>query len=269
MKSIDFYERRFYGTRIDLRKYGLLYKIAWYIAIDFLKLRLIDRCIESGMLLDLGCGGGNELLALKGRCIGVDISVKSLEFAKNIYDHVVRADVRKLPFKSKVFDYVVSVDVLGHIPYHEKNGCLLEIVRVLKDHGKTIHYVEADGQDPLTRIAKKDELLYRKYFIEQDGHIGLEKVSDIKKRFQKFFCNVRVTPMFGIVAPPSEYAKRFFNQYGRQYSTLRLLGYIGKAFTSNLYIRGLIGSLLSILHAILMKLCPLDWGGGALVEAYL
>lgn len=52
-----------------------------------------------------------------------------------MYNHVARADIIKLyPLNPRLFDYVASVDVLGQIPFHEKNYCLIKIVRILKNH---------------------------------------------------------------------------------------------------------------------------------------
>src|SRR5581483_6081136 len=117
---------------------------------------------REGRLLDLGCGGGWAVFARGGETAGVDLSVASLQGARKLYDTVAAAELGALPFPDASFDYVVSSDVLGHVPLAGKDRVWKEIRRVLKPGGRTLHYIEADGGDPLMRFAKSDPALYRR-----------------------------------------------------------------------------------------------------------
>lgn len=79
MNEKDFYEGKFAKTA---RK-SFAKKIAcWTYALK--KERMIEKYIGNGVILDIGCGGGNEILADKGECIGIDISKSSLQNASKV-----------------------------------------------------------------------------------------------------------------------------------------------------------------------------------------
>ena len=208
MNEIDFYEGKFVKTaRKSFKK-----RIAWW-TYALKKDRMIEKYVGNGKILDIGCGGGKEMISDKGDVIGVDISKASLKKARKVYTHVVLADLNRLPFKDNIFDYVMSIDVLGHIPIPQKDKCLSEIKRVMKDTAVTVHYIEADSQNLLTKKFKEYKSLYFKYFIEQDGHFGLEKPTEIKNRFMRFFNDVQIEHGYSYISPPGEYSKRLDNEY--------------------------------------------------------
>ena len=80
--------------------------------------RIVRRFLPSSrFVLDLGCGSGKLLRDLFPRGIGVDLSSRLLEFArdkKTNHNYVV-ADIKQLPFREFLFPAVVCTDVLEHV----------------------------------------------------------------------------------------------------------------------------------------------------------
>lgn len=139
---------------------------------------------EGNLILDLGCGGGQELLTLNGQVVGVDVSRTSLAQAARFYQAVLAADARRLPFASEVFDYVVSVFLLEHFEPALKDRVISEMVRVLKPGGRLVVYTDTDSDKRLVRWAKRFPDLYRKSFVDQAGHVGLESAVEVARRFE-------------------------------------------------------------------------------------
>lgn len=218
MSEKDFYEGKFVKTSRKSFKRRLAW---WTYALK--RDRMVEKYIGNGKILDIGCGGGKEILSDKGDVVGIDVSKASLKNAIEVYTHVVLADLNYLPFKDGIFDYVVSIDVLGHIPIPQKDKCLSEIKRVMKDAAVTLHYIEADSQSSLSKKFKEYESLYFKYFIEQDGHFGLEKPTAIKKRFMRFFKDVQLEHGYSQIPLLGEYSKRLDNEYKHKKLLFKIL----------------------------------------------
>jgi ubiquinone/menaquinone biosynthesis C-methylase UbiE len=192
----------------------------WKTKRIFIKrFRLINKVIKNKKhlnILDIGCGGGNAFLKNNENfVVGIDLSIKSLRYAQTIYDQVAQAHACSLPFPDNSFDLVVSTDVLGHIPKRNKNTVASEILRVLEPLGETVHYIEAAGNNKLQRFAQRYPGLYKKYFIENDGHFGLEPPKCIVDRFKNYgFVTLKKvgtqsTPLRSL----RELLKRFDNEY--------------------------------------------------------
>lgn len=89
-------------------------------------------------LLDVGCGTGHHLAALRLRgfeVAGVDGSPDMVVHARanNPGAPIERADVEAIPFPSGSFDLVLCVEVLRYLP--TLDPCLAEIARVLRPGG--------------------------------------------------------------------------------------------------------------------------------------
>jgi len=91
-------------------------------------------------IMDLGCGTGRtmKLISNRGReLIGVDISSKMLEIARNDGLDVVQASVLNLPFANRYFDAIYSLHTgFGYCRNNDEVEKLaLELFRVLKEGG--------------------------------------------------------------------------------------------------------------------------------------
>jgi SAM-dependent methyltransferase len=89
-----------------------------------------------GVVLDIGCGVGNEVRALGEGAVGLDTSAAMLEVANERGGVYVEGDVHDLPFDYDSVGAVRTDRVLQHV---EDPGLALdEIVRVLKRGGAVV-----------------------------------------------------------------------------------------------------------------------------------
>jgi len=247
-----FYEGKFGDT------WGVRNPAWWWIKKRVVtRWRFLLNCLPGGpqRILDLGCGGGNALLGEKGgSVIGLDLSVCSLLKARSVCRHVCRARADELPFRDGVFDCVVSMDLLGHIPHSRKDATIKEISRVLKAKGLTMHYVEAAGSNPIQRFAQQYPQLYQRYFIEADGHYGLEPPEAVIERFrQQGFQPVREEKdEVGAVRTLREHLKRFDNEYqtksARVLWSVRLYRFLGSNRASRYATEGILALVSAVLR---------------------
>ncbi len=71
--------------------------------------------VADPLILDCGCGTGNNLAMLRGygRACGIDITWSGLAYARHRGETLVaRASATQLPFPAGQFDLVTSFDVL-------------------------------------------------------------------------------------------------------------------------------------------------------------
>lgn len=251
-----FYEGKFGGKKqsSSLITYGTWVKY-FYFKLTGIRTRyekfyktIFRDFDEKFSLLDLGCGGGNSYLKMNklSFVVGVDVSFSSLKNAQSIYDEVYKALVTKLPFPSGTFDCVCSFDLIGHIQQKEKNSFFTELSRVLKSGGLSFHYIEVDCSQGYLNWAKQYPKLYDKYFIEQDGHFGLENYEAVLRRFkQNGFEIVFYQTLAKMIKPPGEFSKRFNNEYKKYDKGVKVIASLDALASRN--------KLLTIISAITLK----------------
>jgi len=179
--------------------------------------------LEGAKILDVGCGGGSELFARFGEVTGLDISWKSAVAASEIYPRGVQADLRRIPYEDNYFDAVLGQDIFGHIPPEKKEEVIDEMVRVLRPGGKLALLIEGIGKGPLWRLAQSKESLWKRYFIDQDGHYGLETPEQIVSRFHR--PDLRIVNLghaYSLFWRIEDYLARFKNEYRRGAPFLRV-----------------------------------------------
>ena len=104
-------------------------------------LPLLDYTKQNDKVLDLGCGNGRLLEALKEKkieYIGADNSSELLRIAKEKYPEVnfQLTDGLAFPFQDNTFDIIYCIAVLHHIPSQKlRTEFLQEAKRVLKPGG--------------------------------------------------------------------------------------------------------------------------------------
>jgi SAM-dependent methyltransferase len=110
---------------------------------------LIDPLCTGETVLDVGCGGGMDLLLAarrvgkRGRAIGIDMTPEMLERAGAAtlaagLSHVElhRGEAQSIPLPSETADAVISNGVLNLTP--DKNEAFAEIARVLRPGGRLL-----------------------------------------------------------------------------------------------------------------------------------
>lgn len=221
---------------------------------------------KRGSVLDLGCAGGWRFYTTVGPVTGVDLSVSSLRRAKGMYSAVARAELRALPFRDGSFDFVVSSDLIGHIAEEDKDIVLGEVRRVLKSGGWTLHYVEAEGRDPLMRFARRYPELYDRYVVQPDGHVGMESPEDTFRRFRRLgFKPVRELAAYRGLTYVGRVVQYFDNEYSRLSRPIGALVGVCKALRSNRALETGANVIMSCLIEGGDRVLPHDWAGGVLV----
>ena len=114
--------------------------------IATLAAQITDHLPNGHHVLEVGCGTGNVLRALKGACpngvvIGMDLFLEGLRYARRRTScPLVQADIGNLPFRSG-FDLVGVFDVLEHIA--DDVQALLDLRDLLSASGRLILTVPA------------------------------------------------------------------------------------------------------------------------------
>lgn len=126
-----------------------------------------------GRLLDLGCGFGKYLPALRraGAPVGVDLSLHWLGRARvEVGGMLVRADAGKLPFGDQVFDGALSV---GLLEYVTPGDAIRELARVLRPSARAV--VVAPNRRSLFRgtLRAIHRLRHRRYPCAEPTHAQL------------------------------------------------------------------------------------------------
>ncbi len=98
------------------------------------------RFLQGGTLLDVGCGGGAQLVQLRSlgwRVMGVDPDARAVEMARRDRGLDVRqGTLEEQRFPSGQFDAVVLSHTIEHV--HDPEGLLRECGRVLKPGGRLV-----------------------------------------------------------------------------------------------------------------------------------
>ena len=136
----------------------------------------------------------------------------------------------------------------------------------MKPGGLSFHYVEVDGRRGVNSWAKKYPELYRKYFIEQDGHYGLENYVETLRRFEKNgFSLLKKSLLVKIFVPPIEICKRFDNEYKEKSLAVKIAANVACLLSRSKWVTMLLGIVLKPLQMVLEPLVPDDFGGLMLV----
>jgi len=170
---------------------------------------------RGGWLLDLGCARGRQVFAERaGGSVGIDTARNALAECARHYRLAVQSGLAPLPFEDGVFDVVVTSHVIGHIPAAEKDAVLAEMARVLRRGGRSVNVIETDSLHPLVGFAKKWPDLYRRHFVEPDGHVGLELPTAVIARFERHgMRSVACWKMEAGPFHPRQWVKHFDNEY--------------------------------------------------------
>jgi len=134
-----------------------------------------SKFVKNMKVLDVACGVGygSQILLDMGakECIGVDYSIKAIEYAKSHYKGKFYVmDATNLRFPNKSFDAVVSFETLEHIK--DYLTYFKELKRVLKPNGI---------------IILSCPVYHGIYIIDSKWHVTKFTEDEILKIFRSFF----------------------------------------------------------------------------------
>lgn len=254
----DFYEGHYRNQiRYLPKRKGLLHELPlWWVSNGYVW-RIRQYVPEGSTVVELGCAGGVAYLGSRYRMAGVDLSRSSLEAARCIYSLCVQANASRLPFASESSDAVVSSYFWEHVAPDQKPGLAREIWRVLKPGGRLVFLYDVASHNPLimAMIASQPDL-YRKEFIEQDGHLGYETAETNEAVFKAAgFQILRSLPMErSPLQSPSVYQK-LANWPGLGGAVGHAAGFLARAPFNYPY-----GALLRLIDDAAGRLLPRSWG---------
>ena len=218
-----FYEGKFTITHYTypriVKKYAVLKPLFDLLTMISISNRPRRAFVTSGIptkgeVLDLGCGGGTELFTRFGNVCGLDISLKSLECAAQVYPQLVQGNVMKLPFADSGFDTVIASHLIGHLVREEKELFLEEIKRVLKPGGYLVLFAETNADNKTLYFAKQSPELYSQAFIQAPGHLGLEYQPDLDKLIQsRGYDSIQQVKLYNAIWAVEHYVQKFPPEY--------------------------------------------------------
>jgi SAM-dependent methyltransferase len=109
-------------------------------------LRQATKDRQNPLILDCGCGTGNNLVLLGrfGRAYGFDLTAIGLKIGREAgRSRLARATVTAVPFPANTFDIVTSFDVLYSLEDRDEKAAVAEMFRVAKPGGFVVVNVAA------------------------------------------------------------------------------------------------------------------------------
>lgn len=169
MKKTLYNESYYKKNYIDPLYVKLKIANIYYLWLAFFCIVIPARLKRKSKVLDVGCGIGNLVWAL--RCIGIDAFgiEQSIAAKKNcrIPNYCTYTPYKSLPFKKNSFDLIYTNEVLEHINEKELNNIIVDMNKVNK--GKIIHMIGVKErgkmviEDP-THLTVKNEKWWEKKF---------------------------------------------------------------------------------------------------------
>jgi SAM-dependent methyltransferase len=102
--------------------------------------------------LDLGCGDGARTLAnLPPASVGLDVSRRQCELARDAGHAVVQGEMTRLPFAADAFDAVTAYHAVFHVPRADHGAVYREVARVLRPGGAFLATVGSGRSESVRR----------------------------------------------------------------------------------------------------------------------
>lgn len=118
---------------------------------------------DDARALDLGCGDGARTLAnLPAGSVGVDISRRQCELARERGFRAVQAEMTSLPFADGIFDAVTAYHAVFHVPRAEHDTVYREAARVLRPGGRLLATVGSGRSESVRRgwLGTRESMLF-------------------------------------------------------------------------------------------------------------
>jgi SAM-dependent methyltransferase len=187
----------------------------------------VRRHVPAGArVVELGCAGGVRYFGERYTMIGCDVSRSSLERLAGVYTALIQVDAaRCIPLADASLDAVVSSYFWEHVPPASKASIAAECARVLRPGGKLVFLYDVETESPLIgHYKRRAPALYRRLFIDGDGHFGYETPGANRAAFEA--AGLRVLEHVGMEKTPLQSASVFSKlaEFGGRASPLFRLG---------------------------------------------
>jgi SAM-dependent methyltransferase len=113
--------------------------------------------------LDLGCGDGARTLAnLPPDSVGLDVSRRGCELARDAGHRVVQGEMTALPFADGAFDAVTAYHAVFHVPRADHGTVYREAARVLRPGGQFLATVGSGRAESVRRgwLGTRESMLF-------------------------------------------------------------------------------------------------------------
>ncbi|MDK2979829.1 MAG: hypothetical protein PWQ55_176 [Chloroflexota bacterium] len=148
-----------------------------------------SRELKDQTVMEIGCGQGHHLVYSGhpyDHYIGMDHKFNRMQIVSQRPSHpaALNADAFQLPLADKSLDCVLSIYIMEHL--RELRAHLLEIRRVLKDNGKLLIALPAEGGFlySLGRSLTSKPHMEKKYGIDYDAIVHYEHVNTYRQVYQ-------------------------------------------------------------------------------------
>jgi SAM-dependent methyltransferase len=148
---------------------------------------LVRRHVPAGSLVvELGCAGGVSYFGRRYRMVGCDISGSSLASLAGTYSALLQVDAtRGIPLRDDSVDAIVSASFWEHVAPSAKARLASECARVLRPGGKLVFLYDVETDNPLISHCRRGSPeLYRRQFLEADGHLGYQTPDENQRIFR-------------------------------------------------------------------------------------
>jgi ubiquinone/menaquinone biosynthesis C-methylase UbiE len=190
--TIPTHLRALEGVLKDIRgeSHNPVTKIWWDMHLEINLELANENSSEGNVILDVGCGGGDYIIALSKNnrmCFGIDplYEVSLLKARQKAKDEncnipLIQSVSEDLPFKDEKFDMILHFSTLQHVDDQHKT--LSEIKRVLKDNGLLVVSVPLNKNIfTLFRKIKNQEYVTKVFDIRELKKVLTENGFEILK----------------------------------------------------------------------------------------
>lgn len=202
---------------------------------------------SNNQILDVGCGGGGNILFLKkyGEVIGLDPSPDALAFCENKgFKELALSGIAATPYVDNFFDLVTAFDVLEHLP--DDIAALKEMVRVSK------------GLVMITVPAWPFLWSAHDFYL---GHRRRYRKSELINKFKRAGLEVLESSYFITPAVPAVMVRRFLEKVFHLNSQPHSFDIILPRLINNILI------IFLRLEKYWLRLSPLPWGSSLYIIA--
>jgi SAM-dependent methyltransferase len=186
--SIDTFYEGAYTAQIHLDESSLS-QLSGKLLVPFVNYGYLKKVLDSvkpgSRVLELGCGGGMKIAGERFAVTALDLSLASLQQVPANYRHRIHADVLKVDFSPASFDAVVASCFFEHFKPEDQRELLTKIHNWLKPGGSVIFLFDTESANPGFKWLRRHATLYQQCFIDHDGHVGLQPVSNNRLLFRE------------------------------------------------------------------------------------